>query len=58
MDKRFGERQVFSLWRIMCGFNVADYVRFGCGGLCAVVISTYRKLLAGALKIDNLDVMT
>ena len=43
---RFGERQVFSLWRIMCGFNmlnVADYVRFGCGGLCAVVISTYRS---------------
>jgi hypothetical protein len=29
---------------------VADYVRFGCGGLCAVAIGTYRKLLAGALK--------
>ena len=46
MDKRFGERQVFSLWQNMCGFNmsnVADYVRFGCGGLCAVVISTYRS---------------
>jgi hypothetical protein len=31
--------------------DVADYVRFGCGGLCAVAIGTYRKLLAGALKI-------
>ena len=29
---------------------MADYVRFGCGGLCAVAIGTYRKLLAGALK--------
>ena len=32
---------------------MADYVRFGCGGLCAVAIGTYRKLLAGALKMKD-----